>query len=304
MLSLTANTDFWISLWEEAKHKSPMKKRRRRTEEEMIENWNRRAKEFARHAKDKKSQKRQQRVLDFLEQEGALQKGFKVLDIGAGPGNFAVPMAYIVDQVTALEPAFEMVKILQQRAAENQLSNIKIITRTWQDIELEKEGLVGQFDLVFASMSPGIQDGETLKKMINASRGYCYLSCFSGRRWGKAYSELWQLFFNEDMGDNPGDIIYPFGVLYSMGYRPNLRFINHHWVSELPVEEAVENITSFFENYMDITPDVRKTIEAYTAKHSDNGIFRQETNSCSGMMVWQVKNHHNQEVEQCQRNTQ
>lgn len=300
----TANTDFWINLWEEAKHKSPMRKRRQRTEEEMIETWNRRAKGFAHHSKDKKGQKRRQKVLEFLEQEGALQKGFKVLDIGAGPGNFAIPMAHIVDQVTAIEPASEMVKILQERAAEHQLDNIKIIKRTWQDIDLSKEGFVGQFDLVFASMTPGIQDGETLKKMINASRGYCYLSCFSGRRWGKAYRELWQLFFHEDLGDSPVDILYPFGVLYSMGYRPNLRFINHHWVHEQPVEEAAESIISFFENYMDITADARKTIEDYIAKHSDKGIFRQEINSCSGMMVWQVKNHFHQEVEQCPRNTQ
>lgn len=304
MQSPTTNTDFWINLWEEAKHKSPMRKRRQRTEEEMIETWNRRAKGFARHAKDKKGQQRRQKVLEFLEQEGALQKGFKVLDIGAGPGNFAIPMAHIVDQVTAIEPASEMVKILQERAAEHQLDNIKIIKRTWQDIDLSKEGFVGQFDLVFASMTPGIQDGETLKKMINASRGYCYLSCFSGRRWGKAYRELWQLFFNEDPGVSPVDIFYPFGVLYSMGYRPNLRFINHRWVHEQPVEEAAESIISFFKNYMDITADVRKTIEDYIAKHSDKGIFRQETNSCSGMMVWQVNNHHNQEVEQCPRNAQ
>ncbi len=295
----TANTDFWINLWEEAKHKSPMRKRRQRTEEEMIETWNRRAKGFAHHSKDKNGQKRRQKVLEFLEQEGALQKGFKVLDIGAGPGNFAIPMAHMVDQVTALEPASEMVKILQERAAEHQLDNIKIIKRTWQDIDLSKEGFVGQFDLVFASMTPGIQDWETLKKMINASRGYCYLSRFSGRRWGKAYRELWQLFFNEDPGVSPVDIFYPFGVLYSMGYRPNLRFINHRWVHEQPVEEAAESIISFFENYMDITADVRKTIEDYIAKHSDKGIFRQETNSCSGMMVWQVNNHLNQEVEQC-----
>ena len=62
----TTNTDFWINLWEEAKHKSPMRKRRQRTEEEMIETWNRRAKGFAHHSKDKNGQKRRQKVLEFL----------------------------------------------------------------------------------------------------------------------------------------------------------------------------------------------------------------------------------------------
>jgi SAM-dependent methyltransferase len=284
----TESTEFWINLWKEAQGRSPMRKRRRRTETEMIEMWNNRAKEFAKNTKQKEGQKRRQRVLGFLKEEGALQEGFKVLDIGAGPGSFAIPMAGIASQVTALEPASEMVKILQERAAAEQLENIKIIQRTWQEVDVEKEGLVGQFDLVFASMTPGVQDPETLEKMIKVSRGYCYLSGFSGHRWGEAYRELWQLFYNEDMGDSPNDVIYPFGLLYSMGYRPNLRFTTHQWVHEHTVDEATENILNFFESYMDISAGARKEIEDYVAKHAENGTFRQEVNSCSGMMVWRV----------------
>ena len=284
----TVNSDFWVNLWQEARQNSPMRRRRCRTEQEMIERWNRRAKEFAQFAKKDKGQKRQQRVLDFLEQEDALKKGFKVLDIGSGPGNYAIPMARIASNVTALEPASEMIKILQERAADEHLENISVIQRTWQEIDVEADGLAGQFDLVFASMTPGVQDPETLEKMIKASRGYCYLSGFSGRRWGNAYREIWQQFFNEDLGDNPGDIIYPFGVLYSMGYRPNLRFTTHEHLHEQPVEEAIENILKFFENHMDISTGARKTIEEYVSKHSENGTFRQQVKGCSGMMLWKV----------------
>lgn len=284
----TSSSKFWINLWEEAKRRSPVRNRRCRTETEMIEMWNRRAKEFAQFARKDKGQKRRQAVLDFLEQEGALQEGFKVLDIGAGPGNFAIPMARIASQVTALEPASEMVKILQERAAAEHLENISIMQRTWQEIDVEEEGLNGQFDLVFASMTPGVQDPETLDKMIKVSRGYCYLSGFSGHRWGEAYRELWQLLCNEEIGDNPSDVIYPFGLLYSMGYRPNLRFTTYQRVHEQPVEEAIENILNFFENYMNISDRARKSIEDYVAKHAENGTFRQESHGCSGMMLWQV----------------
>lgn len=280
--------EFWTNLWEKAQHSSLIKKRRHRTETEMIEMWNNRAKEFANNTNKNEGQKRRHTVLDFLEEEGALQEGFKVLDIGAGPGNFAIPMARIASQVTALEPASEMVKILQERTAAEHLGNIKIIQRTWQEVDVEKEGLAGQFDLVFASMTPGVQDPETLKKMIKASRGYCYLSCFSGHRLGKAIRELWQLFYDEDIGDNPNDVIYPFGLLYSMGYRPNLRFTTRQRVHEQSIEEAVENIIEFFENYMDISASVKADIENYVKKHAENGTFRQKINSCSGMMLWQV----------------
>jgi 2-polyprenyl-3-methyl-5-hydroxy-6-metoxy-1,4-benzoquinol methylase len=283
------SSEFWINLWDDAQRHSPMRKRRRRTETEMIEMWNSRAKQFAKNTNKNDGQERRQRVLGFLEQGGALQKGFKVLDIGAGPGNFAIPMAHIASHVTALEPASEMVKILQARATAEQLENISIMQRTWQEVDVEEEGLVGQFDLVFASMTPGVQDPETLEKMIRASRGYCYLSGFSGQRWCGAYNELWRLFYDEDIGDTPSDVIYPFGLLYSMGYRPNLRFTTHKWVDEYPIEEATDNFLKFFENYMDISAGARKTIEDYVLKHAENGIFRLKANGYSEMMLWRVK---------------
>lgn len=284
----TCSPDFWANLWQEAQNNSPVRNRRRRTEAEMIEFWNRRASEFAQLTHKHRGEQRRQTVLNFLKHEGALQRGFTVLDIGAGPGNYTIPIAQMASQVTALEPASEMANILQQRAEQENLKNIRIIQRTWQEVDVASESLVGQYDLVFASMTPGVQDPETLKKMIKASQGYCYLSGFSGCRWNKAQRDLWQRFFNEDIGENPGDIIYPFGMLYSMGYRPNLRFHTHQRVDEQPVEIAAANILKFFENYMNISTDTKKEIEDYVAKHAENGTFRQEHNGCSGMMVWRV----------------
>lgn len=153
---------------------------------------------------------------------------------------------------------------------------------------MEKDGLAGRFDLVFASMTPGVRDPETLQKMLAASKKFCYLSAFSGQRWEKAHRDLWRRFFGEDMGDNPGDIIYPFGLLYAMGYRPKLNFFTINRVDEEPVEKAVENLAIFFWSYMDITPEVRRTFEHYVKEHAENDVFRQETTFCTGMMLWRV----------------
>jgi len=108
-----------------------------------------------------------------------------------GPGNYAIPMACLCGQVTALEPAAEMVKILEDKAKTEQVENIKFIQRTWQEVQVEEEGLSGQLDLVFASMSPGVQDAETLQKMVTASKRFCFLRGFSGQRWGPPHQDLW-----------------------------------------------------------------------------------------------------------------
>ncbi|MCF8011090.1 MAG: class I SAM-dependent methyltransferase [Clostridiales bacterium] len=289
MKSLPTSPDFWKKMWQEALETSPVARRRCRSEEELVENWNKRARWFARRAGDKNGGKRQQAVLNMLKEKGALKEGYSVLDIGAGPGNFSIPMACTVEQVTALEPAAGMVEILKENAQTEQLNNIEVVERTWQDIDIEKDKLSGKFDLVFASMSPGIRDHETLDKMLRASREFCYMSGFSGRRWGQPYIDLWEHFFAEDIGDTPGDILYPWGYLYASGYRPETRFSTIRHVNEEPVEKAVENLTRFFWAYMDITPEVKQDIERYVQKRAENDIFSYENTVCQGMILWKVQ---------------
>ena len=76
--------------------------------------------------------------------------------------------------VTALEPSAGMVEILKEKMAEKGIGSDRICIdqRAWQDVDVEKEGLSGQFDLVFASMSPGVNDPETLDKAMRASRKF------------------------------------------------------------------------------------------------------------------------------------
>lgn len=141
---------------------------------------------------------------------------------------------------------------------------------------------------MFASMTPGVQDPENLQKMTMASRKYCYYSSFSGQRWGQAHRDLWQRFFNEDMGHTVGDIIYPFGLLYASGYRPKLSFFTSRREEIDTVEEVVENLCTFFWSYMNITPEARQVIEVYVKERVEEGIFKQENKFCHGMMLWRV----------------
>ncbi len=83
--------------------------------------------------------------------------------------------------------------------AEKGVDNIRVIQDTWQDIHLDGEGLGDGFDLVFASMSPGVRDPETLQKMMTASNGFCYLSSFSGGGWRNSYNAMWKTLFGKEL---------------------------------------------------------------------------------------------------------
>jgi len=289
--SLTRDPEPWKRLWLEAKKQSPVNRRERRGEPAEIERWNLRASSYAAHSESEESRTRRKQILAWLQKEGALNPGIRVLDIGAGPGNFAIPLSRKVAEVAALEPAEGMVSILGQRIEDEGIENIRVVQNSWEDVDLGAEGWKGAFDLVFASMSPGVGSPDMLEKMINASRAFCYLSGWSGGRWGKwgrAQSELWPLIFGEELGDYPSDILYPFGLLYALGYRPRLRFFQPRVHLEMSAEEAIEGLADHFNRYVEGGPDIRKTITSYVQRNSRGGTFRQASTTCQGFMLWRV----------------
>ena len=289
--AITRDPEPWKRLWLEAKERSPVNRRERRGKQAEIERWNLRASSYAEHSESEESRDRRNQIMTWLENEGALQPKFRVLDIGVGPGNFAVSLSRVVAEVVALEPAGEMVSILQRRIEYEGIENVRVIRKIWEEVDLIAEGRQGAFDLVFASMSPGVSNPQMLEKMITASRAFCYLSGWSGDRWGKwgrAQSELWPLIFQEELGDYPSDILYPFGVLYASGYRPQLRFFQPRVHLEMSAEEAIKGLVDHFNRYVEIDPAIRKTITAYVQRNSRGGSFNQESTTCHGFMLWRV----------------
>ena len=150
------------------------------------------------------------RCLTGFRSAAALKEGFRVLDIGAGSGRYAIPMAKMGCKVVALEPAEAMVGYMRERVAQENLTNITILNKTWQAVDLDQDDMRGQFDLAFASMSPGIQTPDDLVKMIGASRLACYLSGHTRERW-RHLENVWKDVLGHDVIEIPGDFLYRFG---------------------------------------------------------------------------------------------
>lgn len=279
---------FWARAWEAARERSLGARRAARDEEEMVAAWNRRAPRWARRTGSEAAHQRRREILAWLEQEGALRRGIRVLDIGAGPGNFAIPIAKIAAEVVALEPAAAMLDLLKERAVKENLSNIHYLACTWQQVDLEKEGLTGGFDLVLASMTPGVRDAATLEKMMAASRGFCYYSGFAGGFPRTAEGELWQKIVGEAPRHLRGDILPVFVYLYALGYRPRVRFMTMEMNEEIPVEEAVAELSDFFARHEEVTEEVKRVIRDYVKSRAVDGFYRRSRRACHGLLLWRV----------------
>ncbi|GAB6145238.1 class I SAM-dependent methyltransferase [Desulfocicer niacini] len=280
------NKDTWKELWKNVLKNDPEKK----PDRDHIKNWDQRAQGFAKRVDSPEAVLRKERIFSMLKDAGAFEAGTRVLDIGAGPGSWAIPMVEAGATVTALEPSAGMVEILKEKMAEKGIGSDRICIdqRAWQDVDVEKEGLSGQFDLVFASMSPGVNDPETLDKAMRASRKFCYLSTFSGGGMRDGYNNLWQNVTGRELETVSWDFIYPFSYVYALGYRPRTDFITWSISRKEPIDEAVDNIIFFVRGAEDVTPEIREKVIAYVTEHAVNGFFHQEHTICQGIMLWQI----------------
>ena len=76
--------------------------------------------------------------------------GWKVLDIGAGSGVLALPLKKLGCEVTALEPSRGMRALLRQSAGLRQQSNLKIDSRSWEQVSISQ---AHGFELILACNS-------------------------------------------------------------------------------------------------------------------------------------------------------
>ncbi len=249
--------------------------------------WDKRAEGFSSNIRGDRREKRMSEVLGLIKGTGLELEGAEVLDIGCGPGTLAVPLAEMGSKVTALDISTEMLKRLDKRTAERGITSIKTILSPWSDIDINALGFRNRFDLVIASMTPGINGPETFDKMMQASRKVCYYSNFVSRKWDVSYYELYQMLFGEKYGDGGHGFHIPFMYLYSMGYRPVIKLSKNTWKSDETVEGMVDSVSGFFSSSKDIDDEMKARMRKYFEERATDGKYHSATESITGMMVWE-----------------
>ena len=114
---------------------------------ETPEFWNERAADFSAKAHSEKARAESEAFLSRFE----WQQNESVLDVAAGPGTFAIPLARKVASITATDFSLSMLEQLKSQAATENLANIKCIHGRW--LELESPG---KFDTVLCLNSLGV----------------------------------------------------------------------------------------------------------------------------------------------------
>ncbi|QYZ78872.1 class I SAM-dependent methyltransferase [Methanofollis formosanus] len=179
-----------------------------------------------------------------------------------------------------------------RETARNEGLTINAIECSWWTADIDRLGFRGAFDLVIASMTPGVRDVETFDRMMACSKRFCYYSNFVGRGSDTAHQEIFRNILGEEPrghAHGPG-LLYPFMYLYAPGYRPIVKFNHMSRNREQGWVEAAEAAIDFLGNERVLSDDAREKIREYYRDASPDGTYRSEAEVYTGMMVWSVTN--------------
>ena len=239
----------WNKLWKERMQKSSWSRRRR--DGDMTDFWNKRAKHYSESIK---RNNHAERIIAKLD----IDPDCTILDIGAGPGTLAIPLAKRIRHVTAVDPSKGMLACLNENAVSEGLKNITCINKKWEDVAIGS--VITEHDIVIASHSLTMLDiKEALSKMNDAAKRCVYIFTFAGARmWD--YNTLWPKLYGEEYQPGP-DYIFVYNVLYRMGIYANVEIANYEYKQQFSnLDDAV---AQWKENLDVLTPDAEEVIKSH-----------------------------------------
>lgn len=279
---------FWEKAWSMDRENSLFRRGKKKLQD-TVNFWNKRADNFQKNVMGKKGDKRVQRVLDWLEKQGVELAGKEVLDIGAGPGAFSLALAQRCRAVVALEPAEEMVKYLQSEISRNGCSNVQVIQNTWEETDLKEEELLGRFDLVFASMSPGINNLDTIQKALDCTKEYFYYSSFAGLRESDLLKKFWPVLYDDNLPAWPDQVIFVLNLLYTLGLQVNLEVWEEQSRGELTMTEAISTILDELRSYGKEPPYPEEKLQELVQASMRDGVLLQQNRTRLGQILAKKK---------------
>ncbi|QYZ80367.1 class I SAM-dependent methyltransferase [Methanofollis formosanus] len=180
-----------------------------------------------------------------------------VLDIGAGTGRLAVPLARRARYVTALDPSEQMLERLRRHMAKAGLSNYTTLKGRWEVAEVESHDVVvGANVLGFADLRAA------LARMDAAAGRAVYLFWHAGEWREPDEMALYRAIFEKGHGNYP-DYLWVVHVLHEMGIYANVTIYGTERAS---VYSSVDEAAAEWSRLHDAPEGNEATVRAHFAR--------------------------------------
>ncbi|NOU88208.1 methyltransferase domain-containing protein [Paenibacillus sp. LMG 31460] len=214
------NDFFNAAIWEKAwKDESDLNiNRMKKNGIDPTRSFDHKAKTFNEQSFSEEGRKRTKRIMNWLEGQGVRFENAFVLDIGAASGVFSVPFAERGARVTAIETSLPLVELLEENISKFAEDQVKMVLEPFEDIDVQTKGWNLAFDLVFVSMCPVIHNWESVEKVLQCARKFCYISLPVSPAEHSLVNEIWPLVTGQPYHTKLMEMGYLLHLLYLKGY--------------------------------------------------------------------------------------
>jgi len=178
-----------------------------------------------------------------------------LVDVGAGPGRFALGLAPHVASVTAVDPSGGMLDICRKQARKLGLSNVTCVHGRWEDVD------VAPADVVFSSyVVTLVPDAARFLRKLDAAateRAFLYLGAYTA---DAIMDPLWRHFHGTSR--KPGaTYLDAADLLRELGLKPTIEVV------EVPTRARFKSLADAAKDYRDQlclpdSPEVRRELRA------------------------------------------
>ncbi|PAK49638.1 bifunctional 2-polyprenyl-6-hydroxyphenol methylase/3-demethylubiquinol 3-O-methyltransferase UbiG [Paenibacillus sp. 7541] len=234
--------------------------------------FDQKAEAFNEQSFNEEGRKRSRRIINWLEGQGVRFEHASVLDIGAASGVFTVPFAERGAAVTAIETSPPLIELLDYNIAHLTKHQVKIVPERFEDIDVAARGWNQAFDLVFVSMCPVVHDWDSVNKILQCARQFCYISMPVNTHEHSLVNEIWPLVTDQPLHSKPTEMAYLLHLLYLKGYAYESLITRETKSKELSAEEALEEAITWLRHHrLPVDERKRKIIADYLEQAYPSG---------------------------------
>ena len=256
--------------------------------------WDERAKSWEidfNNPQKEKSKGRVESTMEYLQNRGILLPSYSVADIGCGPGRFTIEFAKHTQKALGLDISEKMLEMGKTYAEKENMKNASFKICDFRTLDIEKENLKGQFDIVFTSITPAIYGTDALEKSMEMSRKYCFNSTHIYSRSELKNKILKEVFNKDNVVFRDSFWFYSlFNLLLLRGYYPETSYyLKHEETIVTPDEASADDFMRQILPVEEYSFENVKRIEKWMHKNlDDTGKLLDISDTWYGRTLWEV----------------
>lgn len=241
------------------------------------EYWNARARTFPRYEYGVDNY--EARMLRLITDNGLDLRGKRILDVGCGSGMYTIRLAQVAKSVVAVDISDEMLRILAEDAAAMRLANISCVRTGWDEFETSE-----RFDVVFASMTPAVNNDLTREKLLRFTDAWVVFMGFTERMASDVMGPLYSHYGVTPKVFNNAQTMRQW--LEERGIPYTAVPVKGQWVVEKNAEEMLDSCIITLQQY-NIVADVDYIAQYLKVFCNGAGKYVERTDYAVEILLWQ-----------------